>query len=226
MSLPQPFAYPVEPHLRKHAPAGYADYTAYKPWLRDEFDFRCVYCLQRETWSAAGAAAFSIDHIVPRSLDPDELLVRDYSNLLYACLRCNSARQDTPTLDPTREGLAGHVRVEADGSIAARTRAGLEMIRLLQLDHPSVVRERQRILRILGLRVRYPNDTEVRALFRETFGYPDDLPDLRRRSPEGPNPPGGNARPENAEWCYFARRERGQLPVVYSQGECPRFYDG
>ena len=30
------------PHVRCHAPKGYQDYRSYKPWLRDEFPFRCV----------------------------------------------------------------------------------------------------------------------------------------------------------------------------------------
>ena len=51
MTRPELFTYPPEPHLRKHAPAGYKNYPEYKPWLRDEFEFRCVYCLQREMWS-------------------------------------------------------------------------------------------------------------------------------------------------------------------------------
>src|SRR5436309_202187 len=43
--LPDPFAYPHEAHQRRHGPAGYTNYQSYKPWLRDEFAFRCVYCL-------------------------------------------------------------------------------------------------------------------------------------------------------------------------------------
>jgi hypothetical protein len=39
-ALPAPFAYPSAPHSRRHGPAGYEDYTHYKPWLRDEFTFR------------------------------------------------------------------------------------------------------------------------------------------------------------------------------------------
>lgn len=220
MSLPQPFAYPIEPHLRKHAPAGYADYTEYKPWLRDEFEFRCVYCLQRETWSRAGAAVFSVDHIIPRSLDPEELFVGDYSNLLYACNQCNSARQDALILDPTREGMGEYLRVQPDGIIVGLTLAGLKLIELLHLNNPWVVKERQRILRILNRRARYPSDPEVMKDYHEAFGYPDDLPDLRRKLP-----PGGNALSENAEHCHFARRERGQLPLIHSHGECPRLYE-
>jgi len=51
--------YPRHLHIRRHSPRGYRTYRAYKPWLRDEFAFRCVYCLWRERWCADGAQAFS-----------------------------------------------------------------------------------------------------------------------------------------------------------------------
>ena len=44
------FVYPEVPHSRRHGPKGYADCYQYHPWLRDEFSFRCVYCLSRERW--------------------------------------------------------------------------------------------------------------------------------------------------------------------------------
>jgi hypothetical protein len=44
-----PFAYADAPHVRKHGPSGYVRYQSYKDWLRDEFAFRCVYCLERES---------------------------------------------------------------------------------------------------------------------------------------------------------------------------------
>ena len=44
------FRYPAVPHARRHGPRGYADAESYRPWLRDEFTFRCVYCLFREQW--------------------------------------------------------------------------------------------------------------------------------------------------------------------------------
>ena len=48
-------------------------------------------------------------------------------------------------------------------------------------------------------------------LYRKYMGFPDDLPDLRppkRRVPR-------NTRPEGALNCYFALRERGELPEMY-----------
>ena len=79
MKVPNPFAYPSEPHTRKHAPAGYKNYPEYRPWLRDEFAFRCVYCLQREMWSRDRHAGFSVDHVVPQR--EDKTLVCVYDNL-------------------------------------------------------------------------------------------------------------------------------------------------
>lgn len=39
------FTYPRRPHVRRHGPRGYRAYQSYKPWLRDAFEFRWVYCL-------------------------------------------------------------------------------------------------------------------------------------------------------------------------------------
>jgi hypothetical protein len=55
------FRYPMSAHERRHGPRGYQDYRSYKPWLRDEFEFRCVYCLCRERWFPDGDANFSVD---------------------------------------------------------------------------------------------------------------------------------------------------------------------
>ncbi len=50
------FVYPTLPHVRRHGPRGYADYPSYRPWLRDEFAFRCVcnydLCNSETTFSA------------------------------------------------------------------------------------------------------------------------------------------------------------------------------
>ena len=53
-----PFPYATDTHMRRHGPVGYSSYKAYKDWLRDEFAFRCVYCLFREKWYPNRADAF------------------------------------------------------------------------------------------------------------------------------------------------------------------------
>ncbi len=59
------FDYPEIPHERRHGPTGYADHITYRPWLRDEFTFRCVYCLLREQWGRV-MSEFDVEHFQAR----------------------------------------------------------------------------------------------------------------------------------------------------------------
>jgi 5-methylcytosine-specific restriction endonuclease McrA len=105
---PMAFRYPRRRHVRRHGPRGYRNYRSYKPWLRDEFDFRCVYCLWRERWCADGDHAFSVDHLLPRTTHPERLC--DYDNLVYACCQCNALKQDAPTvINPGVEPLGQYL---------------------------------------------------------------------------------------------------------------------
>jgi hypothetical protein len=60
------FAYPGQALARKHGPEGYTDYPSYKPWLRDELTFRCVFCLIRERWYQDEDKTFHVDHWLPK----------------------------------------------------------------------------------------------------------------------------------------------------------------
>jgi hypothetical protein len=199
-----PFAYAPVTHQRKHGPAGYANYKEYKDWLRDEFVFRCVYCLEREMWYPSRAAAFSVDHIVPQV--EDGTLICAYGNLVYACLRCNSAKQDVKLIDPTTTAFGQHLRIEANGAITALTVEGQDLIDLLHLDKPPAVDVRAEYLRRLRLIEQQPTNLEIKRHFIEAFKYPDDLPDLKAL-----NPPGGNSREAGTDSCYFELRRTNQL---------------
>lgn len=201
-----PFAYPDRPHVRRHSPGGYGTYQKYKAWLRDEFHFRCVYCLQRETWARDGHKIFSVDHVVPQS-DPDRggALSKEYTNLVLACCLCNTWRGDADAIDPTREAMADHLVVTRGGLVEGKTADGKYLVRLLKLNSPAHVRERLRVLRIRDRHLAAPQDPGFRTDYLETFGYPEDLPDLRKES--------GSR--ESAGHCYLARREQGQLKDAY-----------
>ncbi len=84
------FEYLLKPHARKHGPAGYGTYDSYREWLRDEFLFRCVYCLHRERWYGR-VGTFHIDHFVPVSVTAAGIC--SYDNLVYACATCNEAKR-------------------------------------------------------------------------------------------------------------------------------------
>src|SRR6185312_3127966 len=107
------FDYPVGPLERSHGPRGYEGYASYRPWLRDEFAFRCVYCLSREQWGRE-TGEFDLDHFAPQKARPD--LETTYDNLFYSCRRCNATKSAQPVPDPAAL-VAGDLRLLPDGSL-------------------------------------------------------------------------------------------------------------
>jgi hypothetical protein len=209
MNLPAPFAYPTRPHTRRHGPCGYQKYQQYKPFLRDDFGFRCVYCLEREIWYPNRAASFAVDHFEPKAKNPDR--EHDYENMVYACNRCNSLKREViPHLDPTRVALDQHLRVLDDGQIEGLTPEGQKLIALLDLAHEPAVQVRNEALLILRAKRARPCDPVIHEIFLKRFGYPIELPDLRKLEP-----PGGNSRPGGIDDSHYERQTRGELPEFY-----------
>jgi HNH endonuclease len=196
-----PFTYPAAPHVRQHGPQGYAEPKSYRPWLRDEFHFRCVYCLLRERWGRV-AGMFDLDHFLPTARHPEQS--RTYDNLLYACATCNAAKGDQATPDPCEVLVNGDAAVRADGTLELRTPDARRLVRMLGLDSRLATEFRQLWIGIVALAKRFD-----RPLHRRLMGFPDDLPNLARR------PPGGNTRPEGVAGSAFARRQNGTLPESY-----------
>lgn len=208
MTIPNPFAHPESLHERRHGPYGYNPYDGYKPWLRDEFTFRCVYCLERELWYPDRSASFSADHVVPQS--EDAALICEYTNLIYACTRCNAARRDVRVPDPTAVAFGHHLQIQEDGLLLGMTPEGRDLIELLHLNRNPALKVRRLFLTLFRLKEQLPTNPDVDTLFMEAFGFPDDMPDLRAK-----RPPGGNKREGSEQGCYFARKERGELPRTY-----------
>jgi hypothetical protein len=197
-----PFAYPAVPHVRRHGPLGYASYESYRERLRDEFCFRCVYCLNREQWVIA-KGAFAIDHFVPTSVDPTR--ISDYDNLLYTCVACNLSRGSQLIPNPLEHLLSSRVTAQANGLLIARTPEANEIIEAVHLnDREYVIRRGQMIALLTELERSRPD------LHRVWLGFPEDLPDLERL-----RPPGGNKRPAGIEQSYRMRRDRNELPTCY-----------
>ena len=195
------FDYPQPQEKRRHGPAGYSAYESFRPWLRDEFDFRCVYCLKRETWGQV-TFDFELDHFEPQSLNPQLRL--DYLNLVYACRHCNAVKRDQTVADPFVFLRATHVTTLADGSLQPNDIETQRLIRQLDLNSPRLKAWRVMWLRIVALaKVHDP------GLYFQLVGFPDDLPNLSKRKPPQ------NLRTEGLEQCWFARRQRGDLPAEY-----------
>ena len=196
------FEYAAEPHTRRHGPQGYRDYESYRDWLRDEFTFRCVYCLHREQWYGR-PGTFHIEHFLPVAVHPQGEC--DYSNLLYACTACNEAKGDALGVpDPCKVALADCLRIQPDGRFEPLNHDGRSLVLRLRLNRQTMVGERCRWIRALKtLRLADPN------LYHDYMGFPEDLPDLRQKRPPA------NTKPQGAENCYFVLRERGELPAAY-----------
>lgn len=196
-----PFAYPTKPHARRHGPKGYSDPASFRPWLRDEFSFRCVYCLLREQWARENS--FTIDHFLAVALHPDKAL--DYHNLLYACGTCNFAKADRLLPDPLQVLTSDKVQVAEDGTIHTTDPKASHLIELLGLD--SEVSHEFRMLWIGIVALAAKHDP---SLFKQLMRFPSDLPNLARL-----RPPGGNAQPDGVGESSHARKLNGTLPETY-----------
>ncbi len=199
--IPPSFAYPSGPHARRHGPAGWQDYVRYRPWLRDEFCFRCVYCLIRETWIDM-RRGYQIDHFVPQKLRPD--LKADYDNLLYLCAACNNLKGVALLPDPCKVALDACLRFSIDGTVEAINSDGERIVEILQLDDDRLIDFRRRRIGILNSLA-----ATDRPRFVQEMSFPKDLPDLAA------DPPPTNTRPSGVKSSWLSLRNAGKLPEVY-----------
>lgn len=195
------FDYPSPEPERTHGPAGYSSYESFRPWLRDEFVFRCVYCLKRETWGQV-TSEFEIDHFEAQSIKPQRRL--DYQNLVYACRRCNAVKLDHRSNDPWSLLRSPEIRILADGSADSRSPDVTRLILQLDLNSPRMKEWRITFMRIVELAAKH--DLE---LYQKLTGFPKELPDLSKLRPPR------NSRTDGISQSWFMRRERGELPPEY-----------
>lgn len=197
------FTYPERVAGRLHGPRGYADYEAYRDWLRDEFAFRCAFCLMRERW-LRGKRGFQIDHCIPQAQDPGRK--NDYDNLVYTCPWCNQAKAGVRVPNPTEVSYGTALSVNGEGVVEARNGLGVLLIAGLQLDNPDITYQRRMLLRV----VRLAEEKNNLPVILELLGFPDDLPNLKQK-----RPPGGNTRPDGLGASFLERRRRRDLPLIY-----------
>jgi HNH endonuclease len=186
------FDYPVRASTRRHGPFGYSEYERFRPWLRDEFDFRCVYCLERETWTKL-VREFEIDHVIPVANSPD--LARNYENLVYSCARCNGVKSDQSTPDPYFTLTDGTIQINSDAKAIGSTSDSLKLIRQLDLNSPRMIE--WRVLKLEFERLA----ESVPELMKQLTRFPNDLPDLSKLRPKG------NSRPNGIKLSWKIRTE-------------------
>lgn len=195
----QIFAYSSGPHHRKHGPRGYENYESYRDWIRDDFSYRCVFSLFRETWPGC---SLHVDHLISQKQRPD--LICSYENLILLEGRANLAKGKKYLPDPGQIDLSQclfvHTKGQRVGEIEALNPDGRRIVDTLRLNGKQAVGDRQKILGIL----RSVAVTDEK-LFRTLVGYPSELPDLSSK-----NAP-ANTRPQGVKTSAYALRESGTL---------------
>lgn len=199
------FSYPNQVLSRKHAPSGYDSYESYRDWLRDDFGYRCVFSLVRETWPQT---RFHIDHFISQQERPD--LICNYDNLILLEGRLNLVKGKRRVPDPCKVVLGKclfvHTNGERTGQIEARDgdKVGEQIIRVLRLDSDDATRVRRQLIGILRSLARTDE-----SLFRELIGYPTNLPDLAKTKAPA------NAKLAGIGESAFHLRSHGKLPEWY-----------
>ena len=143
-----------------------------------------------------------MEHLVPRKRDPKREL--DYTNLVYACSSCNSAKSAQPAPDPCVHAYDKLIEVQDDGTIRALNAEGRLLIRTACLDDAETTTWRR--LLIGNLRCYAKHEP---ALYREMLGFPSDLPDLTKCVP-----PGGNSKTRSEFTCRYQQRRNGSIPEI------------
>ena len=188
-----PFLYPVAKNQRRHGP-NYGAYASYRDWLRDEFQYRCVYCLTRERFFNS-LTLFEIDHFQAQSSAPS--LIADYDNLYYSCRSCNLAKGKQPLPRPCESLIRSSITVHADGTITGNTPDARRIILKLGLDCTEFNTFRRSIIAF----------AEIEPL-SEKFSYPERLPNLVKKRVV-------NSRPFGLLTSAYTLRMLGALPEIY-----------
>lgn len=176
-----PFIYPKDCHVRKEKPPKYKTRRLFKPFLRREFEQKCVYCRMPDTMK--GQESFAVEHYLPKDEFPH--LEFEYKNLFYACLPCNSYKGDFfPDLkhpdkgpfipNPCEHSMFEHLRFRAEKA-EARTNAGQFTIDLLNLNDPEVMAYRSFIIRTFKLVKTKINKLQGTIDHIDDFGAPEGI---------------------------------------------------
>lgn len=135
---------------RRQSVPQFNTYQKYKPYLREDFHYRCVYCTIHEN-EYGGPRGFTVEHFRPKSLFPH--LAVDYQNLLYGCNVCNPYKlNDWPSDDPLGDGIGyldpcehdydDHFRLNGF-EIEGLTQVAKYMIERLHLNRSQLVKLRK-----------------------------------------------------------------------------------
>jgi hypothetical protein len=130
------------------------------------------------------ASFFSTEHFKAKSTHPD--LEKRYSNLLYACHRCNTCKGEkklAENLHPEESPYGLHFIINPSTGIAEElTRIGDALIRIFCLNAKEAVVWRQKHLALYRLAIEKKDSAKGQSLLKQFFGFPESLPTFEHQS--------------------------------------------
>jgi len=126
---------------------------------------------------------------------------------------CNSFKSGEIMPDPGEIALGLHYEFDENGNVRSLTGAqGDAYIEILGLDEVAAVDYRARWMRSLREFSQLYDELvepERSENLERWFGYPIDIPDLRRHRPER------NSKQESERRCYYVLLKNGEIPRIY-----------
>jgi len=128
------------------------DYTKFRPYVREDFQRLCAYCLVPED-DAQGPEGFQLDHFRPQKKFEDE--INNFYNLYYCCYVCNQKKSHHWPSEELQQGgfyfvdlcvdnFDDHYNQLEDGTWQPLTPAAKYTIDTIKLNREHLVRLRQR----------------------------------------------------------------------------------
>lgn len=205
--------------VRRQNPPVYTDYPKYKPILRQEFNYRCIYCDIHEN-EHGGPRHFGVEHFRPKSIPRFSHLICVYANLFYACNICNSFKSnqwpsDNPLtdgkgfLDPCEYDYDEHFLLNETNHLVGLTAVGAYMIEILHLNRAQLVKLRNS---------RDKDDTE----YFETLEYLETLLSQAKRALVGNNID-GEVKTEWQKICDITTARKKRIEENWTKRYQPKF---
>ena len=140
-----PFRYPYKRHIWSETPLKFSDYRKYKPYLKREFNNKCVYCRKSDTLE--DISGFHVEHYRPKTIFKD--LIADYSNLFYSCAACNRYKSDywsddesKMIVNPCDYVMSKQLKFQAE-TIVSLSSPGKTTVELLRLNNDQSLKYRK-----------------------------------------------------------------------------------
>jgi hypothetical protein len=121
------------------------NYTEHRDDLKQDFNNRCGYCDDHDKFKRAN---FEIDHFIPKNIlkktytSPEDYKKKEqeYSNLVYSCKLCNSAKWkhwSSNFIDPCKFEYDEQFERKENGEIKPITELGKWIYKTLKLYEPE-----------------------------------------------------------------------------------------